>query len=73
MFYLMMYSIQLYGIRDMVKDHSDSKRGNPLLPVHGLFFPISRKGYFIGSIPQPGYYIPQPLLYQLWSTGWNKK
>ena len=27
----------------MVKDHSDSDRGNPL-PPHGLLFPISSKG-----------------------------
>ena len=26
---------QLYGIRNMVEDHSDKERGNPLLPVHG--------------------------------------
>ena len=30
----------------MVKDHSDSERGNPL-PPHGLLFPISSKGSFI--------------------------
>ena len=30
----------------MVKDHSDSERGNPL-PPHGLLFPINRKGSFI--------------------------
>ena len=30
----------------MVKDHSDSKRGNPL-PPHGLLFLISSKGSFI--------------------------
>ena len=30
----------------MVKDHSDSERGNPLTP-HGLLFPISSKGSFI--------------------------
>ena len=35
----------------MVKDHSDSKRGNLLLP-HGLLFPISSKGSFICTIPQ---------------------
>ena len=29
----------------MVKDHSDSERGNPL-PPHGLFFSINSKGYF---------------------------
>ena len=29
----------------MVKNHSDSERGNPLLP-HRLLFPISSKGFF---------------------------
>ena len=33
----------------MVKDHSDSERGNPLLP-HGLLFPINSKGSFISTI-----------------------
>ena len=45
MFYLTMHStfyLRLYGIRHMVKDHSDSERGNPLLP-HGLLFLISSK------------------------------
>ena len=40
----------LYGIRHMVKDHSDSERGN-LLPPQGLLFPISSKGSFICIIP----------------------
>ena len=35
----------------MVKDHSDSKRGNPLLPLYGLLFSISSKGSFICIIP----------------------
>ena len=26
----------IYGVRHMVKDHSDSERGNPLPPLHGL-------------------------------------
>ena len=33
------FYLQLYGIRHMVKDHSDRKTGNLLLP-HGLLFPI---------------------------------
>ena len=33
----------------MVKDHSDSKSGNPL-PPNGLLFLISSKGYFICPI-----------------------
>ena len=34
------FYLRLYGVRHMVKNHSDSKRGNPLLP-HRLLFPIS--------------------------------
>ena len=56
----------------MVKDHSDSERGN-LLPPHGLLFLISSKCSFICIITQTGLHIPQPVLYQTWSTGWNKK
>ena len=44
------FYLWLYGIGHMVKDHSDSERGNPLLP-HGLFFPINSKGSFICTIP----------------------
>ena len=40
------FYLQLYGVRHMVKDHSDSEIGNPL-PPHGLLFPISSKGSFI--------------------------
>ena len=46
MFYLTTYSthyLRLYGIGHMVKDHSDSERGNPLLPYE-LVFSISSKG-----------------------------
>ena len=71
MFYLKMHSTHFiydYMASDMVKDHSDSKKGNLLLP-HGLLFPISSKGSFIYIIPQTGYDIPQPLLHQLWNTG----
>ena len=46
------FYLRLYGVRHMVKDHSDSERGNPLSP-HGLLFPISSKGSFI-IIPQTG-------------------
>ena len=37
------FYLRLYGVRHMVKYHSDSERGNPL-PPHGLLFPISSKG-----------------------------
>ena len=55
----------------MVKDHSDSERGNQLQPLQELFFSISSKGSFICTITQDN--IPQPLLYPLWSTGWDEK
>ena len=47
MFYLTTHSthfiLRLYGVGHiMVKDHSDSERGNPL-PPHGLLFPINSK------------------------------
>ena len=44
------FYLRLYGVRNMVNDHSDSERGNPLLP-YGLLFPISSKGSFICIIP----------------------
>ena len=54
MFYLMTHSthfiLRLYGVGHMVKDHSDSERGNPMLP-HVLLFLINRKGSFICHIP----------------------
>ena len=66
------FYLRLYGVGHMVKDQSDSERGNPLLP-HRLFFPISSKGSFICTIPQTGEHIPRPLLHQSWSTDWNEK
>ena len=36
------FYIRLYGVRHMVKDHSDSERGN-LLPPHRLLFTINSK------------------------------
>ena len=56
----------------MVKDHSDSERGN-LLPPHGLLFPISSKGSFIyASSHRQDYTYQRPLLHLSWSTGWNE-
>ena len=37
------FYLQLYDNGHMVKDQSDSKRGNLLLPLHGLLFLISFK------------------------------
>ena len=57
MFYLTTHTTHfiygLYGVRHMVKDHSDSEKGNPLLP-HRLLFLINSKGSFIYTIPQTG-------------------
>ena len=47
------FYLRLYGVRPMVKDHSDNERGSPL-PPHGLLFPINSKGSFICTIPQTG-------------------
>ena len=46
------FYLRLYGIGHMVKDHSDSEKGNQL--PHGLLFLINSKGSFICSIPQTG-------------------
>ena len=50
------FYLRLYGVRHMVKDHSDSKKGNPLPPhmAHRLLFPINSKVSFICTIPQTG-------------------
>ena len=45
------FYLRLYGVGHMVKDHSDSERGNPL-PPHGLLFPISSMVFFICIFPQ---------------------
>ena len=47
------FYLRLYGIRHMVKDHSDSEKGNPL-PPHRLLLSINSKGSFICTIPQTG-------------------
>ena len=48
------FYLRLYGVRHiMVKEQSDSERGNPL-PPHGLLFPNSSKGSFICIVPQTG-------------------
>ena len=48
------FYLRLYGVRHMVKDHSESEKGNPLLPPHRLLLSISSKGSFICTIPQTG-------------------
>ena len=46
------FYLRLYGVRHMVKDHSDSEKGNPL-PPHRILLSINSKGSFIcnGSTP----------------------
>ena len=58
MFYLTTHSTHfIYGYMAsyiiMVKEHSDSEKGNPL-PPHRLFLSINSKGSFICTIPQTG-------------------
>ena len=45
------FYLRLYGY--MVKDHSDSEKGNPL-PPHRLLLLINSKGSFICTIPPTG-------------------
>ena len=47
------FYLRLYGVGHMVKDHSNSERGNPL-PPHGPIFSNSSKGSSICTIPQTG-------------------
>ena len=47
------FYLRLYGVRHLVKDHSDSDKGNLLLP-HRLLLSINSKGSFICTIPQTG-------------------
>ena len=47
------FYLRLYGVRHMVKDYSDSEKGNPL-PPHRLLLSINSKGSFICTIPQTG-------------------
>ena len=44
------FYLRLYGVGHMVKDHSESDRGNPLPLPHGQHFPTSNKGSFICTI-----------------------
>ena len=68
MFYLTTHSTHfIYGYMAsdiiMVKDHSDSERGNPM-PPHGLLFSINSKGYFICTkvlLGLPVTYYPNPI------------
>ena len=45
------FYLRLYVVRHMVKDHSDSEKGNPM-PPNRLLFPSNSKGSFKLTIPQ---------------------
>ena len=47
------FYLRLYGVRHMVKDHSDSEKVNPLMP-HRQLLSINSKGSFICTIPHTG-------------------
>ena len=47
------FYLRLYGVKHMIKDHSDSEKENPLLR-HKLLFPINSKGSFICTILKTG-------------------
>ena len=40
------FYVRIYGVRHMVKYHSDSERGNPL-PPQGLLFQIRSKVFYM--------------------------
>ena len=40
------FYLRLYGVRHMVKDHSDSEKGNPL-PPHRLLLSINSKVFYM--------------------------
>ena len=54
------FYLRLYGVRHMVKDHSDSEKGNPL-PPHRLLLSINSKGSFICTIPHTGCFLSRYL------------
>ena len=47
------FYLRLYGVGHMVKDYTDSDRGNPL-PPNGQLFTINSKSSFICIIPHTG-------------------
>ena len=60
------FYLQLYGVGHMVQDHSDSERKPAATSWATLS--VKQQGFFICTILQTG----QPLLHQLWSTGWKE-
>ena len=58
------FYLRLYDIGHMVKEHSDSERGNPL-PPHGLLFFIKRERNDLFNDALNAFYIR---LYVVWQT-----
>ena len=50
------FYLRLYGVRHMVKDHSDSEKGNPL-PRHRLLLSINSNGSFICTLQSPAHFL----------------
>ena len=64
------FYLRLYGVRHMVKNHSEGERGNPL-PPHMLLFPI--KGFFYMHHPTDRITHTTAFGKQVVDTGWNEK
>ena len=63
--------LRLYDVRHMVKDHSNSERGN-LLPPHGLLFLISSKGSLM-HYPTDKITHTTAFVTPVMEHGWNEK
>ena len=61
------FYLQLYGVEHVIKDHSDSENGNPLLPHYGLLFLISSKVSFICTIHTG---LTKAVVCNILSVGW---
>ena len=46
------FYLRLYGNRNMVKDHSDSKRGNLLPPFMGYSFQLATRNCLYASLTE---------------------
>ena len=67
------FYLRLYGVRhNMVKDHSDSEKGNPL-PPHRLLFRLTARVLLYYHHPTYRIAHTTVLLHQSWSTSWNEK
>ena len=60
------FYLRLYGDKHMLKDHSDSERGNPLPTLDGLLVSISSKYSFICTILHTSF---QPVLHDWCNKG----